>query len=159
MTDEREARPSYNGAMSNALPETMTTAITPAPAGWAVAGTFMEALTHRDFDAMSGCLDPQVRLRALVPRGLLELHGPEVIARLRTWFGGDDDFEVVDAALGEAGSRLYMRWRVRMSPATARARVVEQHVYAGVGARVETIDLLCSGFADERPRDRRQHTP
>jgi hypothetical protein len=117
-----------------------------------VAGLLLDALTRRDFDALQGCLDDQVRFRALVPRGAFELNGAaETATRFRTWFGGDDAFEVVAASLGRLGTRMYARWRVRMWPPGRpdQARTAEQHVFTTGNEQIATLDLLCSGFHAE----------
>jgi hypothetical protein len=119
---------------------------------WPIAGLFLDALTRRDFPALAGCLDPEVRFRALVPPGLLSATGPaETVAYFQRWFGGEDDFEVADASIGQVGSRLYLRWRVRMRAATEpnARRVVEQQVFATARDRITALDLLCSGFHAE----------
>jgi hypothetical protein len=116
---------------------------------WPNAGLLLDALTRRDFDAMEALLDDDVRFRALVPRGPFELDSAEATAaKFRSWFGGEDDFEVLDAAIGEVGPRLYLRWRVRMSPPgrPEESRVAEQHVFTTGAARIASLDLLCSGF-------------
>lgn len=120
--------------------------------GWPVAGLLLDALTRRDFAGIGACLDEQVRFRALVPPGLIELdNAADVVARFTTWFGGEDTFEVLDASVGQVGSKLYARWTVRMTPvgAPASARVAEQHVYTRGQDRIESLDLLCSGFHPE----------
>ena len=122
----------------------------PAPR-WSVAGRFVDALGRRDFDTMAGCLDRSVRLRGLIPPGPFEVVGPEdVMARFRRWFGGPDVFEVVDATVGEVGPKLYLRWRVTMTPASPSAptRIAEQHVFATIDRTILGLDLLCSGFSD-----------
>ena len=119
---------------------------------WPVGGLFLDALALRDFSALAACLDPDVRFRALVPPGAFELAGSAATTdRFRRWFGGEDDFEVVDASIGQVGPRLYLRWRVRMLPANDAipGRLVEQHAFATVGERIEALDLLCSGFQVE----------
>ena len=123
-------------------------------AGLPVAGLLLDALAHRDFAAMASCLDPDVRFRALVPRGPLGATGAaETMGYFQRWFGGDDDFEVVDASIGQVRSRLYLRWRVQMQSATdpSLARIAEQHVFASAGERIKSFVLLCSGFqADQK---------
>ena len=119
---------------------------------WTVAGNLLDALTRRDFVALAGCLAPDILFRALVPPGPFDLDtAADVTAKFEGWFGGEDEFELVDATAGQIGTRLALRWRVRMWPAgdEAAARVVEQHVYATGTDRVESMDLLCSGFHAE----------
>jgi ketosteroid isomerase-like protein len=109
----------------------------------------LDALTRRDFDAVQAVFDDDVRFRALVPSGPLELDGAEAAAqKFRSWFGGEDEFEVLDASIGEVGSRLYARWRVGMCPPgrPGESRVAEQHVFTTGTTRIASLDLLCSGF-------------
>jgi SnoaL-like domain len=128
-------------------------------ARWRSGGAFLDALARRDFVALESCLHPNVRFRALVPPGTFEATGPtDVVSNFRRWFGGDDDFEVVDASIGQVRPRLYLRWRVRMtSPADpASSRLAEQHAFATAGELIDSLDLLCSGFQAEsggRPID------
>lgn len=122
---------------------------------WAAAGLFLNAFTQRDLAALSSCLDPDVRFRALVPPGLVTTAGATDTARqFERWFGGADVFDVVDASIGQIGDRLYLRWRVRMQVPghPEAARIVEQHAFATGGQRIHALDLLCSGFHPESPR-------
>ena len=130
----------------------MTTSLPTRPHAWPVAGLLLDALTRRDFDALQACLDEGVRFRALVPPGPFQLDGAaDTAARFGAWFGGDDHFEVADAAVGQLGARMYARWRVRMWPSGRpdQARVAEQHVFTTGNDRILTLDLLCSGFHAE----------
>ena len=131
-----------------------TTAVVDTREGarWPIAGLFLDALAHRDFPAMASCLHPDIRFRALVPPGPFEAAGvADAMSRFRRWFDGDDDFEVVDASIGQVGTCLYLRWRVRMRSAgeSDSHRLVEQHAFATAGERIESLDLLCSGFHSE----------
>jgi hypothetical protein len=126
--------------------------LTEPTARWSVGGLFIEALATRDFEAMAGCLDTDVRLRALLPRGPCERRGrDEVVGQFRSWFGVADELELVDATVGEVGSRLYLRWRVGLAPvgAQGRHRLVEQHAFATTGANISALDLLCSGLVSQ----------
>jgi hypothetical protein len=118
--------------------------------GVSTGGLFLESLSRRDFAAMAGCLAPDVRFRALLPPRDVDVVGPDaVLAEFRRWFGDESEtFEVVDATVGEIGTRLYLRWRIRLAPADGdgAARVVEQHAYATVSTQIESLSLLCSGF-------------
>ncbi len=123
---------------------------------WELAGQFLGALARRDFAGLESCLDPDIRFRALVPRGALEENGaPHAVALFRRWFGADDAFEVLDAAIGQAGPRIYLRWQVRTGVADdpSSFRLVEQHAFATARERIEVLDLLCSGFRPARLGD------
>lgn len=135
------------------MPETLTPD-TLAASSWPVAGRLLDAITRRDFDALASCLTPDVRFRGLVPRGPIASDtAAETAARFRTWFGGEEEFEVVDASIGQIGTRLYLRWRIRMWPAAdpGAERLVEQHVFTTGVERVAALDLLCSGFHSAHP--------
>jgi hypothetical protein len=130
------------------------TAMTTETTAWPVAGEFVQALGTRDFEALQACLHPDVQFRAMVPRGPLELtSAAETAARFRQWFGAYDVFDVLDAAIGNVGPRLYLRWRLRTGhrDAPQDCSVVEQHVFMTANERVERLDLLCSGFHAEHP--------
>ena len=131
----------YNGAMTDHL--------NVAGPDLSAGDRWLAALAQRDFDAMARCLAPDIRFRALVPPGPFEAKGrTAVIAHLRRWFGGDDDFELLDGSVGAIGTRLHLRWRVRMTSTGSvhASRTAEQHAFATVADSIETLDLLCSGF-------------
>ena len=101
---------------------------------------------------MGDCLHRDVRFRALVPPGAFETSGRDATTdRFRQWFGGEDDFEVIDATIGQVGPRLYLRWRIELRSTTnpAASRLVEQHAFATAGEGIEALDLLCSGFQSD----------
>jgi hypothetical protein len=113
------------------------------------ADLFMAALSRRDLGAMGACLAPDVRFRALVPPGPFEAQGrAEVLARLERWFGGTDRFELLAASADAIGPRMHLSWRVRMTGADS-SRLVEQHAFVTAGERIESMDLLCSGWVAE----------
>ena len=128
-------------------------------ARWSVGGVFLEALADRDYRRMAATLGPTVRFRAMLPRGPMDWLGPdEVTAAFYSWFGGADDFELIDATVGEVGGRLHLSWRLRVRPAPFGIgegwHVIEQHAYADAGDTIEALDLLCSGFHPERTTER-----
>lgn len=98
-----------------------------------VGGLFIEALARRDFAALADCLEPGVRLRALLPAGPAEMTGrEEVTGWFRSVFGGPEELQLADATVGEVGPRLYLRWRASLTaPGPSEPRhLVEQHVFA-----------------------------
>lgn len=123
-------------------------------ARWAVGGLFLEALAARDFGALTATLGPAVRFRALLPPGPVQQEGAEHVAgAFRSWFGAAEDFELVDATVGEVGGRLHLAWRIRLRPAPFGIgegwHVIEQQGYADAGDTIARLDLLCSGFHAE----------
>ncbi len=125
------------------------------PVRWSAGGVFLEALANRDFDALARTLSNDVRFRAMLPPGAMDWTGaPEVAAVFRSWFGSADDFEIVDATVGEVAGRLHLSWRVRVRPAPFDIgdgwHVIEQHAYANAVDTIDALDLLCSGFRPDR---------
>jgi hypothetical protein len=128
-------------------------AATAAPQ-FALAGAFLEGLAAQDFTRLGGALAADVRLRALLPRGPREWTGAEVIAdQFERWFGDTEDFELLDATVGEVGGRLHLRWRLRLRAQRLGAGwfTVEQQAYADTGGsgHIERLDLLCTGYLPE----------
>jgi hypothetical protein len=123
---------------------------TPTAARWSVGGLFLEALAQRDYAKMSECFEPEATMRALLPGGPAEFRGAAQIAQnFQSWFGNAEDFEVLDGTVGEVGDRLHLAWRLRLRPTPwgdDHWHVIEQQAYARAAERVDTLDLLCSGF-------------
>jgi hypothetical protein len=118
---------------------------------FALAGAFLEGLAAQDFGQLGDALASDVRLRVLLPRGPFERTGAEVIAsQFASWFGDTEDFELVEATVGEVGGRLHLRWRLRLRAARLGPGwfTVEQQAYAdtGPGGRIARLDLLCTGY-------------
>ena len=128
-------------------------------ARWSVGGVFLETLANRDFDQMAATLAPTVRFRAMLPPGPMVWEGPETVSAVfGSWFGDAEEFELVDAAVGEVGGRLHLSWRLRVRPAPFDIgdgwHVIEQQAYADAGDTIASLDLLCSGFHAERVAER-----
>ena len=123
----------------------------PAVPQFAVAGVFLESLAAQDFAGLGGALAADARLRALLPSGLREWTGAEVIAGVFTrWFGDTEDFELAEASVGEVGDRLHLRWRLRLRAKRLGSGwfTVEQQAYADTddGGHITRLDLLCTGY-------------
>jgi hypothetical protein len=144
--------PVRNGVDTAAGPATATTPQDVPP--FSVAGTVLEAVARRDFGRLAAALRDDVHLRALLPGGLKEWHGRAGVETAFTgWFDDFDEYELVDADVGEVGPRLHLRWRLRVRAARSASRwlVVEQQVYADADddAQIYRLSLLCSGFCSE----------
>jgi hypothetical protein len=125
---------------------------------FALAGAFLEGLAAQDFAQLGGALAADACLRALLPAGLREWAGAEAIAdRFARWFGDTEDFELVEATVGEVGGRLHLHWRLRLRAQRLGAGwfTVEQQVYADTddGDRIVRLDLLCTGYRPEAGHD------
>ena len=117
----------------------------------ALAGSFLEGLAAQDFAQLGDSLAGGARLRALLPSGLREWTGALVIAdQFALWFGDTENFELVEATVGEVGGRLHLHWRLRLRAERLGADwfTVEQQAYAdtGEGGRIARLDLLCTGY-------------
>ena len=112
-------------------------------ARWSVGGVFLEALANRDYDKMAQTLGPTVKFRAMLPPGPMDWEGPTDVADVfSSWFGTAEDFEVVDAEVGEVGGRLHLSWRLRVRPAPFGIgdgwHVIEQQAYADAADKIDS---------------------
>ena len=124
----------------------------------ACASAFLDSLAAQDFARFSDALTADARLRALLPSGLRQWAGAEVIADVfARWFGGTEDFELLEATVGEVGGTLHLHWRLRLRLERLGAGwfIVEQQAYADTGedGRLARLDLLCTGYRSEGDYD------
>jgi TusA-related sulfurtransferase len=113
----------------------------------AVAEAFLTALTARDFAAARALLAQDVRLRMLVPSGVMtEDDADSAIGRFSAWFGAADPFEATSHTASEVEGRAAVAYRFTLKREDGW-RVIEQHLMLDVAdSRITGIDLLCSGF-------------
>lgn len=115
-----------------------------------LGGEFVAALADRDFARLAGTLAPDVRMRALLPPGPLEVSGTDAaIARFSSWFGEAESLELVHAVSEEVADRLHVSYRLRVKRAGDTCKLVEQHLICAVNGRIAALDLLCTGFRPE----------
>ncbi len=124
-------------------------------ARWSVGGVFLEALATRDYQQMAATLSADVQFRAMLPPGPRDWNGADDVAAVFTsWFAEAEDFELIDATVGEVGGRLHLSWRLRVRPAPFGIgegwHIIEQQAYADAAETIDTLDLLCSGFRPDR---------
>ena len=125
---------------------------------FAMAGSFLASLAAQDFARLGGALASEACLRALLPGGPREWSGAEVIAGVfARWFGDTEDFDLVEATVGEIRGRLRLTWRLRLRAERLGPGwfTVEQQAYADPadGARITRLDLLCTGYLPEGGHD------
>ncbi len=125
---------------------------------FARAGSLLEGLAAQDFAQLGGALAAAARLRALLPPGLREWTGSQVIAdQFALWFGDTQDFDLVEATVGEVGGRLHLHWRLRLRAERLGTGwfTVEQQAYADTddSGRIAQLDLLCTGYRPEGDDD------
>ncbi|MET0148829.1 MAG: nuclear transport factor 2 family protein [Acidimicrobiales bacterium] len=124
----------------------------------AATQTFFEGLAAQDFELVASTFSDEVHMRALLPGELREFDGvAKVGAAFARWFGNTEAYEIVDTSAGVIGTRLCLRWRVRLQAERLGPGwfVVEQESYADLDDdnRVRGLSLLCSGYLPERPDD------
>jgi hypothetical protein len=141
--------------MTTTAPDNSSSSTVPQ---FALAGAFLEGLAAQDFSRLGQALAARAQLRALLPAGLMERTGAEVITeQFDGWFGDTVDFELVEATVGEVGGRLHLHWRLRLQAERLGGGwfVVEQQAYADTadGGRIARLDLLCTGYRREAGND------
>ena len=109
------------------------------------------ALAERDFDRLAGTLTPDVRMRALIPPGPVELSGAgPAAARFASWFGQSEALELVQFGTDEIGDRQHVFYRLRVKRPGDPWTVIEQHLFFSyVDGQIAALDLVCSGFRPE----------
>jgi hypothetical protein len=110
------------------------------------------ALEARDFPRLADTLTPDVRMRALIPPGLVEVSGAEAAAaKFSSWFGDAEAFELIRSGSDTVADRLHVFYRLRVKKPGDVPKLVEQHLLCALeGDRINALDLVCSGF---RPDD------
>lgn len=116
------------------------------------ASVFVGALVARDFERLTSTLAADVRMRALIPPGPLELAGAtEAGAKFASWFGGAKSLELVRTGSDEVGDRLHVFYRLRVKRSGDPSSIVEQHLFCALDdGRIAALDLVCSGFRPEQ---------
>lgn len=117
-----------------------------------ILGSFVERLAARDFEGLEAALDPDVRLRAIIPPRLEEHHDRAAAAgRFRDWFADADRFELIERRIAPSADRWLVTYRIALEEGEG-PREIEQHLFCDVGPKlIARIDLLCSGFRPVAP--------
>lgn len=113
-----------------------------------VASALVRAMAARDDEAAGRLMHDDVRLRALVPSGPIEVEGrADVVARFRRWFGDAQTLDTDSSSFEPVSDRVHAAYRFRATYADGAVEVVEQHAFVDVDdGRVRTVDLVCSGW-------------
>jgi hypothetical protein len=120
------------------------------------------ALAQRDFPRLADTLTPDVRMRALIPPGPIELSGAEAAAaKFSSWFGDAEEFELIRSGSDTVADRLHVFYRLRVKKPGDQRKIVEQHLLCALDDdRITALDLICTGFrpdeggAHSRPTSR-----
>jgi SnoaL-like domain len=111
----------------------------------------VSALAARDFSRLAGTLARDVRMRALIPPGPIEVSGAEATAaKFSAWFGGAEELELVHSQSDEVADRLHVSYRLRVRRPGDSWTLVEQHLLCVLDdERIAGFDLICTGFRPE----------
>jgi hypothetical protein len=106
------------------------------------------ALAERDFSRLTDALTPDVRMRAVLPSGFVELSGAKAAAaKYSAWFGDAEELELVRSGCEAIADRLHVFYRLRVTKPGNLAKLVEQHLLCvSNGDRITRLDLVCTGF-------------
>jgi SnoaL-like domain len=106
------------------------------------------ALAQRDFPRLAKTLTPDVRMRALIPPGPIEVSGAEAAAaKFSSWFADAEEFELIRSGSDTVADRLHVFYRLRVKKPGDLRKIVEQHLLCAVDDdRISALDLVCSGF-------------
>jgi hypothetical protein len=109
---------------------------------------FVAALAERDFTRLACTLTPGVRMRALLPPGLVEISGAEAAtAKFESWFGDAEELGLIRAGCDAVGDRLHVFYRLRVTKPGGVPKLVEQHLLCALDTdRIDGLDLVCTGF-------------
>ena len=106
------------------------------------------ALAERDFPRLAETLTPDVRMRALLPPGPIELSGADAAAsKFLSWFADAEEFELIRSGSDTVADRLHLFYRLRVKKPGDHRKIVEQHLLCAFDdGRITALDLVCSGF-------------
>ena len=115
-----------------------------------VVGRLLDAIVTRDFDSISAILAPDVHMRALLPRSIVQTDTAEAaVETFREWFGSHKSCTVVATEQHTVEGRDFLSYNLRVQPDWAPDvfHVVEQSGYCRVtDDRVTRLDLVCTGY-------------
>jgi hypothetical protein len=115
--------------------------------GTDVGERFLEALAHRDYEALAGCFAADGTLRGFVPSGAREADGRDaIVARFRVWTEDVADYEIVESDAAPFADVLRLRWAVCGIDPEVGPNAYEQMAYAEVvDGEIAQMRLACSG--------------
>ena len=135
--------------------------VTSAPADHP-AVAFLDALRRRDWTALEQLLTPDVWMRALLPKRVLEENTAiGAVANYRRWYGASE-CQMVQAEHQTMIGRDYLRYRFLVRPefAPTQWHVVEQTGFVRVrDGRITRIDVVCTGFHPVEAAQARETRP
>ncbi len=111
-----------------------------------IATRYSRYVESHEFAQMQSLMNPDVRLRALLPGRTESWDGPEAaIAGIAGWFA-KWSLKLLEHRADNVAGRYCVVDRFDARHGEEHA-IIEQHVFWTIGASgIETMDLLCSGF-------------
>ena len=115
------------------------------------ATDLVTAVAQRDFPRLARSLAPEVRMRALLPPGPIEVSGAEgTAAKFSSWFGDAEEFEILRSGSEPVADRVHVFYRLRVKKPGDVRKIVEQHLLCAFDDEgISAIDLVCTGFRPE----------
>jgi TusA-related sulfurtransferase len=112
-----------------------------------LVATAVAALADADQATLSGLLDEHVRLRALLPRRVVDLAGrAAVVDEMLGWFDEVPSVVPMATAVDTAGDLVHAVFRFALRGLPTE-HLVEQSAFVAVAdGRITLIRLVCSGF-------------
>lgn len=122
-----------------------------------LGSALVAALAQRDFPRLANTLAPDVRMRALIPPGPVEVSGAEAAAaKFSSWFADAEELELIRSGSDTVADRLHVFYRLRVKKPGDLRKIVEQHLLCAFDDdRISALDLVCSGF---RPDEAEAHS-
>jgi hypothetical protein len=117
-----------------------------------LAAGIAAALARQDQQWIAARLSETVRLRALMPGGVIEAQGRENAAACLCGFLADfDAVEVVGSSVEPVVDRLLIHYRLHVAQGTTRWVCTQTAVCTAVDGLLSVVNLLCSGFREIGP--------
>jgi hypothetical protein len=114
-----------------------------------VSAAIAAAVAARDPQQLAPALTETVRLRALLPGGVIETHGRANVAEcLPSLFADFDTVRVVEAVGENVADLLLLHYRLAVGRASTRWVCTQTLAAKVVDGRLAVINLLCSGFRE-----------
>jgi hypothetical protein len=117
-----------------------------------VGTRLLSALAQQDFQRLRELFADDLRARALLPTGLVELDGPDAATeRLQRWFGRAAELTLLEGTAEPFADILHVGYRLSLEEHPFQPgsgpQLIEQHLLCRVeDGRIEAFDLVCSGF-------------
>jgi hypothetical protein len=116
-----------------------------------VAADLAALVAGRDPQRLAPALTETARLRALLPGGPIQAHGrDDVAACFHRFFADFDTVQLVESAGEAVVDRLLVHYRLHVTRGASRWVCTQTAVCKLVDGLLAVIDLLCSGFREDR---------